>query len=116
MTEAEPQSGVPSQEWMVKAKQLVLRYGNARATPAADALIDHNEAHKAINDHLALRIAPQEAAPAKAMEVLAELVEGCETLMAWCVQNVNKWNFPEYDQLSRSVRRARALVAQKGQQ
>lgn len=40
----------------------------------------------------------------EAKVTLAEqMVEDVELLMQWCVKNVNKWDFPQYDALSRSL-------------
>jgi hypothetical protein len=39
---------------------------------------------------------------------MVEVLDRADDLLSWCVKNVNKWNFPEWDQLSRAVSVVRA--------
>ncbi len=47
-------------------------------------------------------------------DALTDLVDCTSMLMEWCVKNVDKWSFPQYDWTDRAVKKARALLAAKG--
>ena len=56
------------------------------------------------------RIAELEAEVMRLREALEVKHDSVEALMAWCVKNVDKWDFPQYDYLHYAVKKMKEAL------